>query len=333
MDGNGVPDEALRSAMELAVDVAAAGMKRRPPLDFPAELRPLLRQKRLTSAQIGAVRRAVDGDDEFRTHLASIASADLVDDVGRIWLQRPANWEAQLDELLGVHGDGGDDRARNRRQERRRAAAHEAVERERHDHAATRQRLSRERERRAVVEERLAAVERERDELAEALVASQARVTELRAVAAAADAATVAARVDTASARQRAADAEAARDAVLTARAGEPLVAGGAIDLTDARRAHEGALAALADAERAVRRIGPALVAAAATAVPADAWSGPRPDRGLPGDGRSDRGARPFRSRAGCTQTRRPSPSTCCAWPASSCSSTATTWPSSAGRR
>ena len=38
-----VPDHALRSALEFAVGIAAAGVKLRPPLAFPVELKRFLR--------------------------------------------------------------------------------------------------------------------------------------------------------------------------------------------------------------------------------------------------------------------------------------------------
>ncbi|HEY0518891.1 MAG TPA: hypothetical protein VGC84_05305, partial [Ilumatobacteraceae bacterium] len=80
-----VPDEALRPALELAVGIAAAGAKVRPPLDFPAPLKRFLRFHKLPPAALAQVRAAVESDDDFRKRLGSVATADLVDDVGMLW--------------------------------------------------------------------------------------------------------------------------------------------------------------------------------------------------------------------------------------------------------
>lgn len=124
-----VPDQALRSALEFAVGIAAAGVKLRPPLSFPVELRRFLRFHKLPPAALAQVRAAVDGDDEFRLRLASVATAELVDPVGMLWLSRPDGW---AETIVGVLPEKADDHETVvRRAERRRQAAEESATRAR----------------------------------------------------------------------------------------------------------------------------------------------------------------------------------------------------------
>ena len=76
----------LRSALEFAVLIAAEGQKRRPPLDFPKELKPFLAAHRISTTALGRIRRIIEDDDAFRSALAGGALPELVDDVGRLWL-------------------------------------------------------------------------------------------------------------------------------------------------------------------------------------------------------------------------------------------------------
>ncbi len=138
-----VPDEALRPALELAVGVAAAGVKLRPPLPFPSGLKRFLRFHKLPPTALTEVRAAVDGDDVFRGRLASVATADLVDEVGVLWLSRPDGWQSAIIEL--IPDKAVDDQAALRREERRRLAAQEAAARGRAELLAVTAELERER--------------------------------------------------------------------------------------------------------------------------------------------------------------------------------------------
>src|SRR5690349_14117353 len=68
----------LRSALEFAVVMAREGQKIKPPLKSPPELRKYFQLNRLPSTALAAVRRAVDGDETFRTRLAAGAIPELV---------------------------------------------------------------------------------------------------------------------------------------------------------------------------------------------------------------------------------------------------------------
>ena len=124
-----VPDQALRSVLEFAVGIAAAGVKLRPPLAFPVELKRFLRFHKLPPAALSQVRAAVEGDDDFRRRLASVATAELVDDVGMLWLSRPDGWTARIADVLPEQPVDAD--TAMRREERRRQAAQDSAARAR----------------------------------------------------------------------------------------------------------------------------------------------------------------------------------------------------------
>jgi hypothetical protein len=94
-DDSRISDAVLRSVLEFAVGIAAAGSKLRPPLPFPAGLRPYFKYHRLDRAGLAGVRKCVVADTVYRGRLASVATPDLVDEIGVIWLQRPGDWVAQ----------------------------------------------------------------------------------------------------------------------------------------------------------------------------------------------------------------------------------------------
>jgi len=124
-----VPDGALRSALEFAVDMAAAGAKMRPPLPFPAGLKRFLRFHKLAPAALAQVRAAVEGDEGFRKRLGLAATPDLVDEIGVLWLSRQNGWAEQIAALLP--DQAVDEETALRREERRRRAAQEAAARTR----------------------------------------------------------------------------------------------------------------------------------------------------------------------------------------------------------
>ena len=122
-----VPDQALQSALELAVGIAAAGVKLRPPLAFPPALKKFLKFHKLPPAALTEVRAAVEADDGFRQQLALVATSELVDEVGMLWLARPDGWSEAIGELLPTKVD--DDETQLRRERRRRLAAEDSAAR------------------------------------------------------------------------------------------------------------------------------------------------------------------------------------------------------------
>ena len=128
-DVAGVPDALLRSALELAVGIAAEGQKIRPPLVYPPALKPFLKVNRLDAAGLRSVRRAVSGDSSFRDRLALVDMTGLVDELGATWLARPDGWEDTVRRLVGdLQRQAADESAAValRKSEKRREAA-EAV--------------------------------------------------------------------------------------------------------------------------------------------------------------------------------------------------------------
>ena len=145
-EGASLPDQALRSALEFAVGIAAVGAKLRPPLSFPAGLRPFLRFHKLPPAALATVRAVIDGDPEFLHTLGSVATKELLDDVAMLWLVRPDGWEQQAIGLVAAqHPATLDDAGELRRELRRRVAAEAAALRARLELQALREQLESER--------------------------------------------------------------------------------------------------------------------------------------------------------------------------------------------
>jgi hypothetical protein len=124
----------LRPAIEFAVAIAAEGQKVKPPIAYPAALKPFLRQPRIPSSALGKLRRAIEDDADFRRRLAAGALPELVDPIGIEWLRRDDGWEARVAALVAEREQAvasADDEAALRRSERRREAAEQAAARTR----------------------------------------------------------------------------------------------------------------------------------------------------------------------------------------------------------
>ncbi len=116
----------LRSALEFALLMATEGQKLKPPMKVSAGLRTFMKQQRVPSASLPALRRVVERDDDFRQRLGRGAVRELVDDVGLLWLQRPDGWESKIEELVAaieVAAADADLATQLRRSEKRREAA------------------------------------------------------------------------------------------------------------------------------------------------------------------------------------------------------------------
>jgi len=122
----------LRSAVEYAVLIAAEGQKRRPPLAFPKELKPFLGSARIAGTSLGRIRRAVEADPAFRQAIAAGAVPELVDEVGRLWLDGRSGWETDAASIIAARVDEvatTDLRRDLKRAEKRRHAAEQATAR------------------------------------------------------------------------------------------------------------------------------------------------------------------------------------------------------------
>src|SRR4051794_12442503 len=92
----------------------------RPPVPSPPALKPYLRFQKLPSAALGPVRRAVDGDAEFRARIAAVVDEELAGRVGWLWLHRPDGW---TDEVAGLLAAEQADEAAATEQRQKRAAS------------------------------------------------------------------------------------------------------------------------------------------------------------------------------------------------------------------
>lgn len=262
-DGASIESRALRSAIEFAVSFAAAGRRARPPIPSPSELRRHAATPRISNAALGRIRREVESDVAFRRRLTAAATPDLVDEIGRMWLDGRAGWPVAAQEILDRHDAERHEQeagAMAHRAEKRRVAAESAAARSRVEIVALQEQLRAARAELANLEqarsEDAAAIERATNDAAGArregrqsrdrLRSATARMGELEA--------TVAAE------RTRAANAEAERDRLLLARtisAGGPPITATTLDelrrfATETRRVADG-LARLVDPPHATR--------------------------------------------------------------------------------
>ena len=249
----------LRPAIEFAVAIADAGQRLRPPIAFPAALKPFLKQPRVPAAALGKLRRAIEADAGFRRRLAAGALPELVDAIGIEWLQRDDGWEERLAKLVdeaerSSHEAGAE--AARRRAEKRREAAEQAA-------ARTRAELVTLGERNAELTTQLAEQRALRADVADAVEAARGALADARAAARHADDRAAAARARLAGveaerdvALSRAAAAEVQRDAVLADRAEQAGLSSPIARLSDLRDLSRAARS-LADRLGAIVDVGP----------------------------------------------------------------------------
>jgi len=124
----------LRSALDFAVLMAREGRKFKPPMKYPKGLDKYLKMQRIPGTALASIRRMVEADDAFRSRIAVGALPELVDPIGKLWLERPAGWEDDLQRLV-VEADATSAAAEAandlKRAEKRRDAAETAAARTR----------------------------------------------------------------------------------------------------------------------------------------------------------------------------------------------------------
>lgn len=213
-------DRVLQSALEFAVGIAAAGAKLRPPLGFPVGLKPFLRFHKLPPAALAKVRSAVEADDLFHRRLALVATDELVDEIGMLWLTRPEGWHEQATALARAAAQEALDPAGDlRREQRRREAAEAAAARSLLEASAVRDQLQSERAARAAAEELTARLEAELRAVRQQLQQMERAVRKRAAGADVATEKTGSVEAALLAARSELAAAVAARDAALADRA------------------------------------------------------------------------------------------------------------------
>ena len=124
----------LRSALEFAVHMASEGQKRKPTFPYPRQLKPFFNEQRLPNAALGRLRRVIDDDPVFRTRLAAGAVPELVDEIGRLWLEHGEGWADAASELaaqIDAAAESDDAQAQLRRADKRRNAAEQVAARTR----------------------------------------------------------------------------------------------------------------------------------------------------------------------------------------------------------
>ncbi|HSJ91110.1 MAG TPA: NYN domain-containing protein [Ilumatobacter sp.] len=126
MAGGSIDVRYLRPALEFSVLMVREGQKLKPPIPYPPALRKYLKLNRLPAASLPAVRKIIESDETFRRRIAAGALPELVDPIGRVWLERPARWEDEIRRLVAEAEaeEAAADLARQlKRAEKRREAA------------------------------------------------------------------------------------------------------------------------------------------------------------------------------------------------------------------
>ena len=144
-------DESLRSALEFAVAIAAVGVKLRPPMPVPSGFKPYLRFQKLPSPALTTLRAAVEADATFLHRLSVVATPELVDEVGMLWLTRPEGWQATAAKVAASAVADADEAGELRREQKRRRAAEGVAARSRLESSALADQLEAERAARAAV--------------------------------------------------------------------------------------------------------------------------------------------------------------------------------------
>ncbi len=124
----------LRPALEFAVLMAREAQKFKPPMAYPSGLKQFMKMTRIPATALPAIRRLVDADDVFRTRIAAGALPELVDPIGKMWLERPAGWQQSVEELVTeAEADevAADAERRLKKAEKRRDAAEQVAARSR----------------------------------------------------------------------------------------------------------------------------------------------------------------------------------------------------------
>ena len=220
-DVAGVPDTSLRSALEFAVGIAAAGQKLRPPLAIPAGFKPYLKFNRLDRAALHAVRRAMTADDEFRNRIAGVATAELVDEIGIAWLQRADDWHDRVRMLHAAAREAAEEANTEvalRKAERRREAAENVAARANAELIGHNDTLAREQLRREKAEQAAAAASTELGSLRNEITGLRREVDKLRQKLATETDRTLRSEQALAELREQLAAVEAMRDQILAER-------------------------------------------------------------------------------------------------------------------
>ncbi len=157
----------LRSALEFAVLIAQEGQKFKPPLKYPPALKKYMGMSRIPTGALASLRRVVEGDEVYRQRLAAGALPELVDPIGKLWLERPVGWEDQILDLVAdaeAAEEAADAAKQLKRAEKRRQAAEQVAARTRAEVVALQEQVA---ERNEVIEGLRTDVVKLNDELEE----------------------------------------------------------------------------------------------------------------------------------------------------------------------
>lgn len=124
----------LRQALEFAVLMAAEGQKFKPPMAYPSGLKKYFKSSRIPTSALASIRRMVEADDTFRRRIAAGALPELVDPIGKLWLERPDGWDTDIVTLVREADEAAAEASaaqQLKKAEKRRDAAEQAAARSR----------------------------------------------------------------------------------------------------------------------------------------------------------------------------------------------------------
>lgn len=191
----------------------------RPPLAYPSGLKPFVRFHKLPAKALAKVREVVEADVGFQDRLKQVATAELLDEVGMLWVTRPEGWRTAAAALVASEDQPIDHATELRREQRRREAAEAAAVRSQLEASGLRDQLDADRTTRDRAQAEVARLTAElagvRTQLRQTERAAQKRANGADAAAAKADSADI----ELATVRAELLAAVAARDAALADRA------------------------------------------------------------------------------------------------------------------
>ena len=83
-----ISDLVIRPALEYVIEFIRQGRVRDSQFRYPAHLRQLLSRPRLLKSDLRRIRKAVEGDDEFRAALSTSLDDDT-DLIIQLWINQP----------------------------------------------------------------------------------------------------------------------------------------------------------------------------------------------------------------------------------------------------
>lgn len=97
-----MPSELFDPLLELALDVAKRGAKKKPSIPAPARLAPMLKFAKVPAKAKDVILEVLDADLDFRSRVLEKADEKTIGRVGMSYLERPDGWQEFIDDMVGA---------------------------------------------------------------------------------------------------------------------------------------------------------------------------------------------------------------------------------------